>query len=199
MRKKFYQTISPEETERWKKQDVKNLHFYRQLLQRIVAGREANMEFFKNQALFTDFVLEPATKNRLLDQMTFFKERLEVINNELNKRAIHSPVLFNKAVINYRPMGKTNYQTISQKETKRWKNLDVKNLHYYQQLFQKMYAGREAELEFFEKQVLIIDFVLEPATKSQILAQMMFFKERLEIINNELNKRAMNQLETSLN
>jgi hypothetical protein len=91
------------------------------------------------------------------------------------------------------------YRTISPAEISRWEKLDIKNLHYYQQLFQKIITGRKADLEFFVNQTIITDFVLDEKVKDQILYQISFFTERLWVINSELDRRAMNKLETSIN
>jgi hypothetical protein len=91
-------------------------------------------------------------------------------------------------------MSKKNYKTISSEEMKRIENLEVQSLHRYQGLFHRIVDGRSAALEFFEIQDEIIPgFVLDVKLKDQIVREKTFFAERLDAINQELDRRGFNK------
>ncbi len=94
----------------------------------------------------------------------------------------------------------SNNRTISPTEMTRFNNLDVKNLHYYQGLFQKILIGRNADIEFYELQEKNRSgYVFDRNFKNQLLKQIDFFQERLTVINSKLDSLGLNQLETSIN
>ena len=89
-KKMTIETISPIELNRWNKLKTSSLHYYQLLFQKIVVGREADLEFFKTQSeIITDFTFDERYKKSVLWQIMFFKERLEVVNRELDKRCVN--------------------------------------------------------------------------------------------------------------
>jgi len=93
-----------------------------------------------------------------------------------------------------------NHKTISKSELYIILTLDIKNLHYYQGLYQRILTGRKADIEFYEIQEKNgSSYVFEPSFRTQLEGQIVFFSERLEVINQELDKRGLNTLETSIN
>lgn len=95
-------------------------------------------------------------------------------------------------------MNKKIYKTISPAELGRLKRLDVKNLHFYQQLFQDQITGRKADIKFYNLQKQLGQTNDEKYFKS-LKFSLFALEERLEVINLELDNRALNHLRSSIN
>ncbi len=92
------------------------------------------------------------------------------------------------------------HKTIPPDEVTRTINLKTKDLHYYKDLFQRILIGRKADLEFDELQNNNeSDYVSNPEFRAQLEWRILFFSERLELIDHELNNRGMKKPGTSLN
>lgn len=92
------------------------------------------------------------------------------------------------------------YLTISKSELGRLNNLNVKDLHYYKDLFQRVIVGRKADIEFYELQTKNgSGYVFDGAFRKQLDTQIVFFTERLEVINKRLDEKGLKELKTSIN
>lgn len=92
------------------------------------------------------------------------------------------------------------YVTIQKAELDRLNNICVKDLHYYKDLFQRIIVGRKADIEFYELQAQNgSGYVFDGAFRKQIDTQLVFFTERLEVINKRLDELGLKDLKTSIN
>jgi len=92
------------------------------------------------------------------------------------------------------------YKTVTPDEVTRTINLKTKDLYYYKDLFQRILIGRKADIEFDElQQKNGSGYVSNPKFRSQLEYHIVFFSERMELIDHELNSRGMKKPGTSLN
>jgi hypothetical protein len=92
------------------------------------------------------------------------------------------------------------YVTIEQPELDRLNSICVRDLHYYKDLFQRLIIGRKADHEYYN----MMDknksgFVYEASLRKGIDKQIVFFTERLEVINKRLDEMGLKDLKTSIN
>jgi hypothetical protein len=97
-------------------------------------------------------------------------------------------------------MDMKKYYTISSAEIARTNKLCVKDLYFYKDLFQQILIGRKADLKFYELQeVNDSDFVFEPGLRTGIEKQIVFFTQRLDLINKRLDEQGLTTLRTTAN
>lgn len=87
---------------------------------------------------------------------------------------------------------KMEYKTISPAEVHRWEKIKTKELLYRWRIHTAQLEGRKADIEFFTLQSSITQYVLDEKLIARIRAEILFWGERIDLINKELKKRGIN-------